>query len=75
LGARQQLRSVKQEPLFRPVREFLADDYPSHTNDDTEYLRPAEYRCMVHEKARAALGTSKLLSSPKGALAAALLKP
>lgn len=36
---------------------------------------PAEYHRMVREKAAAALETSRLLSSPKGASAAALLKP
>lgn len=36
---------------------------------------PAEYQRMVREKASAALETSRLLSSPMGASAEALLKP
>lgn len=36
---------------------------------------PAEYRRMVREKAAAAAESGRVLSSPKGTSAAALLKP
>lgn len=54
---------------------ILGDDHPPHLHDNLGTCTPAEYRRMVREKAAAALETGRLLSSPKGASAVALLRP